>query len=47
MTLISLGVFIISVIIAFIIGGSFGIFIMCCLMAAGKADEESEEGDND
>ena len=47
MTLISLGVFVISIIIAFIIGGIFGIFIMCCLIAAGKADKKGEEGDND
>ena len=47
MTLISLGVFIIGIIIAFIIGAIFGIFIMCCLIAAGKADKEGEESDND
>lgn len=40
MTVISLEVFIISVIIAFVIGALFGIAIICCVTAAGKADEE-------
>lgn len=40
MTVISLEVFIISVIIAFVIGALFGITIICYLMMAGKADKE-------
>ncbi|HIU57766.1 MAG TPA: DUF3789 domain-containing protein [Candidatus Ornithomonoglobus merdipullorum] len=37
----------IGIIIAFTIGAMFGAGVMCCCIAAGRADREMENNDND
>lgn len=46
MTIISIEVFIIGLIIAFLMGGSLGVFAMCCLIVAkaNVAKDNDEEG---